>query len=256
MILASDYDGTLRIKDEVKQVDKQAIQTWRKQGHVFGIVTGRSMESIRKEIAVEGIEVDFIIGNNGGVVYDANFQELKSYYMDFEAGKDMIAYLKRSHCISYVVNDGYHRAKVVVDSAREDIKYPQQLNAYKEADMLANGKIAQLVASLDNDEDAHTIASYINTHFQQYAVAYRNINCVDIAPANISKATGLQFLQDAWKLEADSIYTIGDSYNDIPMLTAFHGFATAHAPQDIQEQIGRVAIGVADCIDKIQKKDY
>lgn len=49
-ILASDYDGTLRTEELVDINDIHAIQEFRKAGNVFGLVTGRSMESIQMEI--------------------------------------------------------------------------------------------------------------------------------------------------------------------------------------------------------------
>lgn len=72
-VLASDYDGTLRTGEMVDTKDVEAIHAFREQGNAFGLVTGRSMESIKKEIERNGFEFDFIIANNGGVVYDANF---------------------------------------------------------------------------------------------------------------------------------------------------------------------------------------
>ena len=62
-VLASDYDGTLRIAPYVSEEDKTAISAFRKAGNLFGIVTGRSIESLKKEIATNQFEVDFIITN-------------------------------------------------------------------------------------------------------------------------------------------------------------------------------------------------
>ena len=48
-ILASDYDGTLRTEELVAEKDIEAIARFSKAGNLFGIVTGRSMESLQKE---------------------------------------------------------------------------------------------------------------------------------------------------------------------------------------------------------------
>ena len=71
-ILASDYDGTLRTEELVAEKDIEAIARFRKAGNLFGIVTGRSMESLQKEIERNGFTYDFIITNNGGVIYDGD----------------------------------------------------------------------------------------------------------------------------------------------------------------------------------------
>lgn len=114
-VLASDYDGTLRTGEMVDTKDVEAIHAFREQGNVFGLVTGRSMESIKKEIERNGFEFDFIIANNGGVVYDANFNKLQCLYMDFNKALDIISYIKTLDCVSFVINDGYNRYKVRVD---------------------------------------------------------------------------------------------------------------------------------------------
>lgn len=56
-ILASDYDGTLRTEELVAEKDIEAIARFRKAGNLFGIVTGRSMESLQKEIERNGLRM-------------------------------------------------------------------------------------------------------------------------------------------------------------------------------------------------------
>lgn len=251
-LLASDYDGTLRTESKVSEQDKKAIHEWRKAGNIFGIVTGRSMESIRNEIAQNNIEIDFVVGNNGGVVYDADFQELQSKYIQFDKAKDIIAYLRREVCISYVLNDGYYRSKVVLDAEREDIKYASFTGNLSEAEVLHNRKIAQIVASLDKDEDCERIANHINAYFKGYAVGFRNINCVDIAPYGVSKSTGLSYMVKHLHIPVQQVYTIGDSYNDIAMLETYHGYAMKQAPLQVKSYADQVVNSVADCINHLQ----
>lgn len=247
-VLASDYDGTLRTGEMVDTKDVEAIHTFREQGNVFGLVTGRSMESIKKEIERNGFEFDFIIANNGGVVYDANFNKLQCLYMDFNKALDIISYIKTLDCVSFVINDGYNRYKVRVDDSQIDHKYGDMAEVTNEEEVLDKGKIAQLVISLNDQQMAHEISEYINTAFSGYVVAYPNTHCVDIVPAGVSKAEGLYVIESYMDLDHDDIYTIGDSYNDIPMLKEFHGCAVAHAQEDILNAAEHVYDSVADAI--------
>ena len=253
-IVASDYDGTLRTEMYVDKKDIESIKRFRKEGNMFGIVTGRSMESIKKEIEVNDIQFDFIVANNGGVIYDRNFQKLQCLYMDFHKALDIITYIKSLDCASYVINDGYHRFKFAVDPSQEDTKYGNMPdnNAHEE-DVLDNGKIAQLVVSLNDGVLANEIAHYINTNFRGYAVAYVNVHCVDIVPDGVSKAEGLYFIEQEYALDHDSIYTIGDSFNDLPMLKEFHGNAVAHALDVIQEVAENVYVSVGELIEEVSK---
>lgn len=253
-IVASDYDGTLRIAQFVDKKDLDEISAFRKAGNMFGIVTGRSMESIKTEIEVNGIAFDFIVANNGGVIYDSNFNKLQCLYMDFNKALDIISYIKSLDCASFVINDGYHRYKFSIDTTQVDTKYSNMPDlSNREEEVLDNGKIAQLVISLNDSELADEIANYININFRGYAVAYVNINCVDIVPEGVSKAQGLYFIEQAFSLEHDEIYTIGDSFNDLPMIEEFHGFAVSHARTRIKDAAQGVYTSVGECIADVRK---
>ena len=43
--------------------------------------------------------------------------------MDFDKALDIISYIKNLECVSYVINDGYHRFKFDVDKSQVDHKY-------------------------------------------------------------------------------------------------------------------------------------
>ena len=248
-VLASDYDGTLRTEEAVDVNAVHAIQKFREKGNLFGLVTGRSMESIQKEIANNKIEFDFIVGNNGGVIYDKDFNRLECVYMDFNKALDIISYIKTLDCVSYVINDGFHRFKFSVDKNQIDHKYGNLKDTTeKEEEILDRGKIAQLVISLNDQMLADEISHYINTNFKGFAVAYVNINCVDIVPVGVSKAEGLYFIEQHLGLEHDDIYAIGDSFNDIPMLEEFHGCAVAHARSEIIDSAEHVFLSIEECI--------
>ena len=163
-ILASDYDGTLRTEELVDINDVHAIHEFRAAGNMFGLVTGRSMESIQTEIQKNKIEFDFIVANNGGVIYDRDFQRLQVLYMDFNKALDIIAYIKTLDCVSYVINDGFHRFKFSVDENQIDHKYGNMPDTNEhEEEVLDRGKISQLVVSLNDTMLAEEISCLLYT---------------------------------------------------------------------------------------------
>lgn len=249
-LLASDYDGTLRTGVYVDEEDVAAIQRFREAGHLFGLVTGRSMESLQIELERNHLRCDFIITNNGGVVFDGKGQLLESQRMDFDKALDIISYVKTLECASYVINDGFHRYKFDVDATQEDHKYGNMPSAsQQEAEVLDRGKIAQIVISLNDDALAHEIANHINTDFAGYATAYVNVNCVDIVPFGVSKADALMYMENHLGIDHEDVYTIGDSFNDVPMLKAFHGSAMIHSRSAVQVTAEHVFSSVGECID-------
>ena len=122
-----------------------------------------------------------------------------------------------------------------------------------EKEILEGGKIAQIVISLNDDALSAEIIAHIHEAFSDCVVAYANRHCVDIVPRGISKAKGLAFvLADAGVSVQDAV-TIGDSYNDLPMIEAYHGFCMDSAPLDIQEKSRGVYHSVGACIADLMK---
>lgn len=255
-VLASDYDGTLCIDHQVSKENIQAITRFRNAGNLFGIVTGRSMESLQKEMNTYQLSCDFIITNNGGVLFDKHAKRLLTKYMEFSSALAIIAYIKQTDCVSYVINDGYHRYKFLCNAKAIDYKYAKLEDSNgKEDEVLAKGNIAQIVVSLQEEQIAHSIANYINTYFQDVAQAYVNVHCVDIVPQGVSKANGIFDMQSYVSFLEEDVYAIGDSYNDLSMLEAFCGCTLSHANDDIKESAQYIFDSVASCIDFIMGKE-
>lgn len=252
-LLASDYDGTLRYEPKVVEEDLNAVKRWQQAGNLFAVVTGRSMESFLQELENNDFRCDFIVLNNGGVIYDGSGKCLQVCYLDFDKAMELIAYIRTLPCASYVINDGFHRHRVVLDASQTDMKYAQMPQEKSEEELLAQGKIAQIVISLNDDQLAQEIVRYVNEQFAGYIQAYANRNCVDIVPSGVSKAQGLAYVAYYAGMEESDVYAIGDSYNDLPMIEEFHGFCVAAAPEDIRERAQQVYFSVAECIEDLLK---
>lgn len=252
-ILASDYDGTLRTSEVLSNENIEAIHAFRSAGNAFGIVTGRSMESIRSEVEQYQIEFDFIVSNNGGVIYDENFQKIKESIMDFEKACSLMEYIKTVRCAAFTINDGYRRCRVSVNDLEPDFKFQKMTTTLTFNEMMETKKVAQIVISLHDSEYAKKVADYINEEFYGYVTAYMNINCIDIVPFGVSKANGLRHVIDWKRYDRDAVYAIGDSYNDISMIEEFHGFCVAHAVADIKQYARFIVKDVHEAIMYLMK---
>lgn len=191
-LLAVDYDGTLRRGDVVSDRNKAAVKLWHEQGNLFGIVTGRSLESIQREILKNDLKIDFLITNNGGVQADGNGNVLSIAMISFDVALEIIAYIRTCDCVSYVLNNGISRSYTLLKQGADDLKYGNQDLMRSEADLLAEKQIAQIVMSVENNEINHQYAKEINDRFGNAVEAFPNLNCVDIVPKGISKAMGIK----------------------------------------------------------------
>lgn len=121
-LLATDYDGTLCYGyGEVMPEDLEAIARWKEAGNLFAVVTGRSGLSIHRELDKYDLKPDFLICNNGGLVFDKDGRRLSENYMETITAVDLVYAMKEmDNVCSVMVNDGMARHKVIVNPQLSD----------------------------------------------------------------------------------------------------------------------------------------
>ncbi len=253
-LLASDYDGTLRYGQDVMEKDIDALQEWKKDGNLFVIVTGRSYESINAQIQKYQIPVDYVITNNGGMVFDKEGKILLSQYLDYDVCIQILHHIKEYDLVtSYVVNDGVHRHRIVLKQGVEDHRYPNLKPDLTEAELLDMGHFAQIVLSMPSIESSLDVAKKINDLYYDQVVAYPNNYVVDIVPKDVSKASGMEFLSHFIEVEKEDVYTIGDGYNDIPLIDyGVNGSVMAWADEDVKSHAKKEYNSICELIKDIK----
>lgn len=218
-IIASDFDGTLYIDGTVSEADLRAVSQWRAAGHLFCIVTGRG-PGIKQEIDRVGPELDYLVCFNGALILDA-------------AG----AMVYRQTAPASLIH------------ALEQLAYAcgAQECFSESAQEMADG-FGQFSARMDTDENARIYTERVNSDYAGVLTGYQNGCHADIVRAGISKATGVAELAARHAVPGDAIVTVGDNYNDLPMLTAYKGYAVARAPEDIRRTVSRVCESVGELI--------
>ncbi|MGM9947340.1 HAD-IIB family hydrolase [Floccifex sp.] len=254
-ILATDYDGTLKYAQNVMQEDLDAIKKWKEAGNLFVIVTGRSMESIKAQADLYQIPVDYYVTNNGGMVFDADGNKLFSSYLDTVTSIDLLYIAKEIEgVVSYVVNDGYNRHRIVVNKDLQERRYLTLEPDLTEEQVMDLGRYAQVVISMVETGLAVSLAEQINSNFDDIVQAYANQFVVDIVPKGTSKATGLDFVCEFSEVDEMDVYTIGDSYNDIPLMEfGINGACMSTALEDVKEHALKEYDSIHDMITDILK---
>lgn len=249
-LLATDYDGTLKFGDSVQEKDVKAIQEWRKAGNLFSIVTGRSKQSITRELEENNIQVDYLVTNNGGMVFDDKGEILLETTLDNITAIDLM-YVSHEmpDVVSYTVNDGVNRHKVEVHPNLEEHRYANLQPDWTEEEIMDSGRFAQIVYSCATPESTVELAKNLNAHFGEIVTAFANNFVVDIVPKGVDKATGIDFISAYASVNDDDVYCIGDSHNDVPMLEACeNSAAVSMAYTNVKEAAHYEYDSVADYI--------
>lgn len=93
-IVFSDYDGTIYITEENMGKNVKAIEEYRNNGGKFVVVTGRSKTSVSNVIKQYNIPYDYIISNNGAVIFNKDNEKVYEQSIKPKVSNNIIEYLK------------------------------------------------------------------------------------------------------------------------------------------------------------------
>lgn len=191
-IIASDFDGTLLIRNKLREGDLRSIKSFQDRGNLFGIVTGRSFHSLNK--LIEGkLSPDFVIANNGSHILIRN-EKAMTELVKFTLDKTKVARLINFY-------KPYFPVKIFTDKARS-------LDRLDE--IMDREEILALAIYSDKNLD---------NPFDEDFSFHKSIGVIDVINKQVSKKTGIEFIKDFYGYDKE-IYSIGDDLNDISFLEA------------------------------------
>jgi len=190
-LLASDFDGTLRQNAVITDTDRQAIQVFRSAGHLFGVITGRSYAMIADELQHENIPVDFLVCNNGALIYDAHGKLLDEAVLKPQTVNGILSILDTESDIIYGAGGsvGFFTAmtgSVKPTSATENIRR----HASAREAVLAKNHITAFFIRTPEKSRTMALAKKITDRYDD-AEAHINSETVDIGPKGHDKGTGI-----------------------------------------------------------------
>lgn len=222
-ILASDYDNTLK-RGSIDINDIRAIEKFRSENNLFGIVTGRSLLSIKEEIIKHQIPVDFVVGLNGGIITDHNFQVLDKYVIEPAIVPEVLNYiLSNSKMVGFYGNQ-YQTLK---------FSSLEKKGIYNETGAILN-EVLNFGVIVNQHEYLMPVYLELKQRFSDYLSFHQNGDrLIDISKVKVDKATGIARIMALLRLH-DELYVVGDSYNDIPMIEAYQGFAMVTGKEEVK----------------------
>lgn len=227
-IFASDYDGTLFKDYIIREEDIKAINKFRELGNKFGIVTGRSINSILTEVQTNNIPIDFLVGVNGGIVLDHELKEVNIHKMNDNIIMEVLECIDSFGVRSYGVNDGYNHVQILV----EEIEAGTDIEEFKA--VVANG-ISGMYIATHGAKDSIALANRINEEFKEHGIhCFANEDYVDVATIHNSKTTGIEDIITYYNYTG-LVFTVGDSYNDVPMIRDFNGFLMDNGVSELRK---------------------
>lgn len=246
-IFVSDYDGTLFQNGVVTDRDLKAIERFRAQGGLFGIATGRIVETIRHEIDKYDIPIDFLIGANGSVILDRDYNVLETDDMDVDAALEVFDFLSTKDMLYYGISDGFK-----IHALGESAKIYEGFDMDYES--VIKGPIRGIYGLVTSRDITFEICNAINENFSHVIKAMPNFQHFDVVGLNTDKKHAIDRLLKHYNF-VGQVATAGDAHNDLEMLGHYRGYAMKHADPEILDVIDRTVHNIDEAIEDFMNHD-
>lgn len=239
-MLALDIDGTLvDFREEMTPAVVKAVQAARDAGAHVVLSTGRSVYGISRIIEALGLQEGHGVASNGAVTFTYPPISITSS-VTFDPGpavRTVLSHVPDALVAVEVVGRGYRANRLFPDGEITGQMWIETVD-----DLVREPVTRVIIRDPDSSaEDFVALAREIGLHGTSYFVGYTA--WLDLAPAGVSKASGLEQVTSALGLASADVLAIGDGRNDIEMLQwAGRGVAMGQAPDDVKA----VADAVAD----------
>lgn len=197
-LLVVDYDGTFKSNIKNLNINIKKINEFMKKGNKFVIATGREYKSLKDEINFYDIKYDYIICNNGLVIFD---------------NMDNIVYINPL-------------IKEELDFIYKFIKKEDKLdiiklyNAYSST--VIPKDILEVLAVFETIKTAKKVKKELEK-FKNELHCYQFEKSIFIGKCS-TKATAIKEIEKIEDIKKEDIYTVGNDINDIEMLKEYNGY--------------------------------
>jgi len=195
-VLASDFDLTLYVDDlEIVKKNVMAIRRFMKNGNLFGIITGRNYSDIKVLLNQYDIPYHYLICQDGAKLFDSMDYCFSTVSLSREDIVRIVPVLEEYH-FDYYLDDGYNETTNMDDCVK-------------------------VVGVIENRrEEAQKVVDIL---IKEGFYAYLSMYYINILNSSVNKKNALEKLLVHADCYKEDLYVIGDSVNDLEMLTSFQG---------------------------------
>lgn len=256
-IIATDYDSTLYQyhKGGISKEVVDAIKDFREKGNLFGVVSGRCFQWAYPSFKKDGLfPFDFILSNSGSCAVDAEGNELFCDYIRKEkcSAKKLMSTLVSLCDIECGIEIDKKWTPICAE-CRNPEEEPGYFNDLSVVDKVGDFVSAGVVFS--DSEKCKEGLKALEKEFGDVLTFSQNSRNIDISAKGVNKATGIKKYADLMGVNTNHIYAAGDNYNDIPMVSAYHGCAVSNAVDELKEKAEYVCEDLAELIKIILSKE-
>lgn len=260
-LLASDLDGTLFKNNMISREDLHALKRFREEGNKVIVSTGRTKQGVDTIFKDYYFDYDYLVLCNGGLILD---NENKIIHKKSIPNKIVIDIINKffNYKSSMIYYDDGEATKIIdnplIDKSNIDrdffesfankILLNEALNGKKDCQMMSVFNVEQSI------ELAEEIRKLIIDEYGDYIEAFRNQCFIDIVPKECSKGNALSMILQDENLDADCLYCVGDSFNDVSMFNITkNSYTFNEAEEKVKPYANNIIDNVYEIVDEILK---
>jgi len=249
-LLASDFDGTLALKnEEIRKEDLSKIKSFIELGNHFMIVSGRTVKSLKRICMSNDLQYSYLIACTGSYIVDSNDNCIYQSIINYQTYLNIMDIVKGSDYISHTLCNGYHAGlKLMIPYEQHPFsRYNRDLSDFVQIEDVINDTITQANFLYRDLNELNKVVEKLKT-IKQIDVHVNGYN-IDITASEINKAKAIEKILQVNQYK--EVYTIGDGLNDLDMINQFYGFAISSGNDYLKQCAKKVVNNIGECIDLI-----
>lgn len=252
-LVALDIDGTIVTqRGEVNDAVRKEVRRVADLGHEVTLATGRSVVDTFPILNQLGISPEYVVCSNGATVLKRNPLEPSGYSYAWVETFSPATVLS-------TIRPYLPEGKYAVEDEFGDYYFTEPFEGYSSApkshkvafdDLLFIEATRVVVISPDHDTgmaDFLAMVEKMELHHVSYSIGYTA--WLDIAPAGVNKATGLEKIRETLGIPRSHVCAVGDGRNDVEMLewaaSMGRGVAMGGAPFEVAK-VANELVGPAE----------
>lgn len=233
-LIGIDLDKTtLNDAGKVSDRTRRTLQAAQREGHIVSIVTGRPVRlsmDIYDTLGLQSPMINFN-GSLGHKPYQ-HWDHEYSFNIDREIAFDLLENAQMMGIDTVVAeskNDVWANGNGPQRGTEDAIFFPQDETGRKMLDRLnLQTDVNAILIHAENALHQSQIQHFVTDRYGADRVNVKTWGgespVLEVAPAGVSKDTGLDVLRKAYDIKRDDIYAFGDEMNDFEMISyATHG---------------------------------
>lgn len=265
-MIAMDMDGTML--NSAGKITRRTLDALRKamdRGIIVAVDSGRYPENALCEVTRAGLPLP-VIGTNGAKCITAEGKKLTLHPITESAVAQVRGMLDAADCHYYMYGDDFLASSDSGDAHHSEVGMGEEITARFGFTFL-HGRDEMKYA-----EGKPVLKFYIWGHpdlsgFAGTLSRLRGISLtrsaptnMEISPAGVDKATGLEELAGMYGISLQDVMTFGDQDNDLPMLLrAGYGYAMANGDPEVISKVRYTARsndedGIARAVEEMLEK--